>query len=140
MLQHRITTTNQQNWIPKLLGDHFDVIYKPGPKNKIADSLSRQIEEVELNNLKSFPIWLQSQQVQQEVTEDEQLKQVIEDLLKDPNSREGFSLQQGVLLYQNRLVLSSKSPCVPLILQEIHSSPAGGHSGFLRTYKRVAGN
>lgn len=43
-------------------------------------------------------------------------------------------------MYQNRLVLSSKSPCIPLVLQEFHSSPAGRHSGFLRTYKRVAGN
>lgn len=93
MLQQRITTVDQQNWVAKLLGYHFEVIYKPGPENKAVDSLSRQVEEIELNSLKSFPIWLQSQQVQQEVTEDEQLKQVREDLLKDPNSQEGFSLQ-----------------------------------------------
>jgi len=36
--------------------------------------------------------------------------------------------------------MSSKSAYIPLILQELHSTLVGGHSGFLRTYRRVAGN
>ncbi|WVZ23343.1 hypothetical protein V8G54_001887 [Vigna mungo] len=39
-----------------------------------------------------------------------------------------------------RLVLSAKSNLIPTILNEFHSSPVGGHSGFLRTYKRIAAN
>ncbi|MCH85732.1 hypothetical protein A2U01_0006582, partial [Trifolium medium] len=72
LLQQRITTADQQNWIVKLLGYHFEVVYKPGPDNKAADALSRMHDEVEL--------------------------------------------------------------------KEFHSSATGGHSGFLRTYRRIAGN
>lgn len=124
----------------KLLGYHFEVVYKPGPENKAADSLSRMFDEGELKSITSFPIWLQMQQVQQEVEHDEKLKKVIEDIQVDSDAHPGFSLQQGTLLYKNRLVLSSKSACIPMILQELHSTPVGGHSGFLRTYRRVAGN
>ncbi|KAI5436155.1 hypothetical protein KIW84_022565 [Lathyrus oleraceus] len=41
-------------------------------------------------------------------------------------------MQRGVLLYKNKLVLSSKSACLPMVLQEFHSTQAGGHSGETR--------
>ena len=93
LLQQRITTADQQNWMAKLLGYHFEVVYKHGPENKAVDSLSRMFEEGELNSITSFPIWLQLQQVQQEVEHDEKLKKVIEDIQVDSNSHFGFSLQ-----------------------------------------------
>lgn len=37
-------------------------------------------------------------------------------------------------------MIPSSSPFIPLLLDEFHSSPLGGNSGFLRTYKRIAGN
>ncbi|PNX84743.1 Ty3/gypsy retrotransposon protein, partial [Trifolium pratense] len=38
--------------------------------------------------------------------------------------------------HYGRLVISSKSPSIPMLLEEYHSTPSGGHSGFLRTYRR----
>ena len=35
-------------------------------------------------------------------------------------------------------MLSAKSLLIPTILQTYHDSAPGGHTGFLRTYKRVA--
>ncbi|WVZ22625.1 hypothetical protein V8G54_001169 [Vigna mungo] len=109
LLHQKISTEAQQNWLAKLLGYQFEVIYKPGPENKVADSLSRMFEARELREIQSFPLWLQD-------------------------------LQRGVLFYKGRLVLSAKSDLIPTILNEFHSSPVGGHSGFLRTYKRIAAN
>ncbi|KAE9602910.1 putative nucleotidyltransferase, Ribonuclease H [Lupinus albus] len=140
ILQQRITTADQQNWIAKLLGYHFEVIYKPGPENKAADSLSRVFEEGELREITSFPIWMHQQQLQQEKESDPLLKKIVKDLQQDANARPGFSVHQGVLLYHGRLVLSANSILIPNVLAEFHSSPAGGHSGFLRTYRRIAGN
>lgn len=140
LLQQRITTADQQNWIAKLLGYHFEVVYKPGPENKAADALSRIHEEVELKGITSFPICLQEQQIQHEVRNDPYLQKVVTDLQQNPTSQPGFQLIKGRLFYHNRLVLSSSSDCIPLMLKEFHSSATGGHSGFLRTYRRIAGN
>lgn len=48
LLEQRITTQNQQNWLAKLLGYEFDIVYKVGAANKVADALSRKGEEMEL--------------------------------------------------------------------------------------------
>jgi len=97
LLQQRITTVDQQNWLAKLLGYQFDIIYKPGPDNKAADLFSQIYEERELQNITSFPVWMQEQQVQQEVFQDPFLKQVITGLQKDPASQPGFSMKHGSL-------------------------------------------
>ena len=41
------------------VGYQFEVIYKPGPDNKVADSLSRIFEEGEHKILVSSPVWEQ---------------------------------------------------------------------------------
>jgi len=64
LLQQRITTVYQHNWLAKLLGYQFEIIYKPGPDNKAIDSLSQIYEEGELQNITSFPVCMQEQQLQ----------------------------------------------------------------------------
>lgn len=45
LLDQRITTTNQQKWITKLLGLDYDIVYKRGEDNVATDAfLSRQFE------------------------------------------------------------------------------------------------
>nr|KYP60103.1 Retrovirus-related Pol polyprotein from transposon 297 family [Cajanus cajan] len=39
LMQQRVTTGSQQNWLAKLLGYNFDIMYKPGVENKGADAL-----------------------------------------------------------------------------------------------------
>ncbi|MCI22714.1 RNA-directed DNA polymerase (Reverse transcriptase), partial [Trifolium medium] len=114
--------------------------YKPGPENKAADALSRCHDEIELSVLISSPTWLEGQKLLQEVSQDTIIQQIIQDVTKNPDTRPGYSVQQGVLFYQGRLVISSTSPSIPLLLKEYHSTPMGGHSGFLRTYRRLAAN
>ncbi|KAJ9564989.1 hypothetical protein OSB04_000955 [Centaurea solstitialis] len=140
LLQQRIASADQQNWLAKLLGYHFDVIYKPGRENSAADSLSRMFEEVELTTAVSFPVWSQLQQIQHEVQNSKVLQDITLDLQRGSQSRPGFSLHNGVLLHKGRLVLASDSLVIPEVLAEFHSSVTGGHSGFLRTYKRIAMN
>ncbi|GAU22407.1 hypothetical protein TSUD_122930 [Trifolium subterraneum] len=139
LLQQRIVTAEQQNWTAKLLGYDFDIIYKQGKLNKGADALSR-IHEGEINAMVSQLKWIQEEQVKAEIQQDVKLSKIVADLLQDPKACPGFDLRNGVLLYEGRLVISKNSLLIPVLLDEFHSSPQGGHSGFYKTYRRLAAN
>lgn len=42
-------------------------------------------------------------------------------------------------IYKNRLVISHTSFLIPELLSTFHDSVIGGHSSYLRTYKRMTG-
>jgi len=46
-------------------------------------------------------------------------------------------LYNGIILYKDKIFLSALSPLKPLVLQHMHDSPLGGHSGYLKTLHRV---
>lgn len=140
LLKQRITTENQQEWMTNLLGFQFDVVYKARVENKVADALSRQFENAEFRTLLSWPAWKQGKEIDEEVKSDSELQKVIEDIGKDPNAKPSYSIRGERLFYKNRLVIFASSTLIPLLLEEFHSSPQGGHSGFLRTYRRLAAN
>ncbi|TYK11165.1 transposon Tf2-1 polyprotein isoform X1 [Cucumis melo var. makuwa] len=50
-----------------------------------------------------------------------------------------FKICNGMLKYKDRLVISQSSKLIPQVLHSYHDSAVGGHSGVLRTYKRIAG-
>lgn len=140
LMQQKIVTAEQQNWAAKLMGYDFEIIYKQGKLNKGADALSRVHEGRELNTMNSMVTWVQGEQIKAEVQEDEKLQRIIAEIQQDPSSWLGYSYRQGVLFYEDRLVISNKSQLIPTLLQEFHSTPQGGHSGFYKTYRRMAAN
>lgn len=77
--------------------------------------------------------------VSREVAHDEKLSGIIQKLKDDPDSVPKFEWIQGKLLYKRRLVLSKTSSLIPSVLHTFYDSVLGGHSGFLRTYKRLIG-
>lgn len=140
LLHQKIVTGGQQNWAAKLLGYNFEIVYKTGKLKRGADALSRVSEFGEMRTMSTYPVWADQQRVITEVHDDPKLKAIITKLQADPSSHPDFSYQRGVLLYKGRLVLSKTSSLIPLMLQEFHTTPHGGHSGFLRTYRRLASN
>jgi hypothetical protein len=140
LLQQRITTVEQQNWSAKLLGYDFEVVYKQGKLNRGADALSRMHEGIELQNMTSYLQWEQTPLIKEEIQNDDELQKIIGDLSQDPVSRPGYVFKQGVLMYDGRLVISKQSTLIPTLLREFHSTPQGGHSGFYKTYRRLAAN
>jgi hypothetical protein len=140
LLQQRIVTAEQQNWAAKLLGYDFEIVYKPGSQNRGADALSRVTEAGELQQMCTRVLWKEEAVIREEVLQDPQLQQIIKDLQEDASSRPGYEYKQGVLLYEGRLVLSKQSTLIPQMLEEFHNTPQGGHSGFYRTYRRLAAN
>lgn len=51
---------------------------------------------------------------------------------------EPYLWKNGLIFYKNRVVIPPQSDLTTKLLQEFHDSPCGGHSGVLRTYKRLA--
>lgn len=54
-----------------------------------------------------------------------------------PDSRLPFTLSQGVIRYKQRLWLGSNKELQTAVLQALHNSPIGGHSGTPVTYQKV---
>ncbi|MCH81353.1 retrotransposon protein, partial [Trifolium medium] len=140
LMQQKIVTAEQQNWAAKLMGYDFDIIYKQGKLNKGADALSRVYEGVELTTLHSIAQWAQVDQVKEEISKDEKLQRIIAELQQDPLSWPGYVYKQGVLWYENRMVISRTSTLIPILLDEFHATAQRGHSGFYKTYRRMAAN
>lgn len=140
LLQQRIVTAEQQNWTAKLLGYDFEIVYKQGKLNKGADALSRIHEGGELATMNYQWKWLQEEQIKTENQQDERLQRIIAGVQQNAESWPGYEYKQGVLMYEGRLVISNKSLLIPTLLEEFHSTPQGGHSGFYKTYRRLAAN
>jgi hypothetical protein len=139
-LQQKVTSPDQQGWLAKLLGYQFEVKYKPGLDNKAADVLSRCYDEGEWKTIVSYPNWVDSKKLLEEVAADADIQKLVQEVQQNPGAKPGYSVKNGVLFYHDRLVISPKSPSIPLLLEEYHCTPVGGHSGFLRTYRRLADN
>lgn len=140
LLQQKIVTVEQQNWATKLLGFDFNIVYKPGKLNGGADALSRVHEGGEVCVMTSSLQWKDVDILREEFAQDPHLQKIVNDLQQNKDSRPGFEFKQGVLLYDGRLVISSKSVLIPTLLKEFHETSQGGHSGFYRTYRRLAVN
>lgn len=74
-----------------------------------------------------------------EVSTDPFLSKVLREIAADPESHPKYSVQHGTLNYKNRMVISGGSSLKSSTLHLYHNSIMGGHSGFLRTYKRITG-
>ena len=99
----------------------------------MADALSRREEGYELNSIITTPYWLDFPKIQEEMQEDPQLNQIKEIILKNLATKLGYTLRGDLLFYKGKLVLCPTSTLIPALLQEYHSTPTSGHSGFTRT-------
>ena len=136
LLVQRMVTLDHQKWLCKLLGFDFDIEYKPGSTNRVADSVSRIPSQATLLSL-SVPRVLWLEDLPNEIAMDPKLSLIQQALSQSQPAAPGYSLIQGRFFYKNRLVLPSSSALIPLLLHECHDSPIGGHSGVLKTLKRV---
>lgn len=69
---------------------------------------------------------------------DEELGERFGCLKAGTKTKPGYSLVVGNLCYMGQLVLPHYSHFEEIMLKECHDSSVGGHSGFLKTYRRIA--
>lgn len=88
----------------------------------------------------SLPAVVNLEQLDREVEADDKLRKTVNELREDPSKWPDYSVKKGQLLYKSRLVLPKGSTLVQLVMQEGHDGSLGGHSRFLKTYKRISMN
>lgn len=146
MLEQRITTPEQQRWIAKLVGFGYEILYKPGRENNAADALSRRGSdgsEVFLNKgatsyLLSSPQWALWDDIRAATVHDCQLGELFRKLQGNPHSVEGCTLRDGCIVKRGKILVPSDPRIRRALLHEFHATAMGGHSGVLRTYRRIA--
>ena len=147
LLEQKIGTPAQQKWITKLLGYAFIVEYKHGKENVVADALSRREDTglVEADCSKvgtlciiSFPTpnWLDD--LRASYVTDPSLQQIIQAIKSGQTIPVGFTFCNDLLFYKGKLYLGSSNQSLKtLVLQQVHDSPLGGHSGYLKSFHRL---
>jgi hypothetical protein len=121
-----------------MLGYDFEIIYKKGKQNVVADALSRKEEDTEgLLCVISIPQsdWVEEARI--EWKQDQKVCKIIQQLQEDPSALDKFVWKNDSLWYQDHLYLCKNSQLKQKVLLELHTSPIGGHSGFLKTYHRI---
>jgi hypothetical protein len=104
----------------------------------VADALSRKDEDVEalLFAISIIqPIWIIK--ARDEWKNGEKVWTLIQRLQQDSNASDTFTWKNDSLWYTYCLYLCKNSQLKRKVLLELHTSPVGGHSGFLKTYHRV---
>jgi hypothetical protein len=137
-LEQRLSSEEQQKWVTKILGYDFEIVYKKGKQNVVADALSRKDEDVEAflcAILIIQPDWII--EARDEWKNDEKVWTLIQRLQQDSSASDTFTWKNDSLWYKDRLYLCKNSQLKQKVLLELHTSLVGGHSGFLKTYHRV---
>jgi hypothetical protein len=136
-LEQCISSQEKQKWVTNLFGYDYEIIYKKGKDNVVADELSRKYEEEGSLFSLSFivPDWLQA--VREKWLQDPKISHLIQQLQTKALAPPGYSWLQDELRYKGRLYLSKQSKLKSTVLSELHATPTAGHLGFTKTYDRV---
>lgn len=130
-VEQRVATPEQQKWVAKLMGYDWEIVYKPGRENSAADSLSRKPGSPTLHQMfTQVHLW---DEIREASKGDPYITQVGREA--SANSEGPFKASHRLVFYETRIVVP-KAP--ELRKEEFHASKTAGHSGVLRTYKRLA--
>jgi hypothetical protein len=91
-LEQRLSLEEQQEWVTKILGYDFEIVYKKGKQNVVEDALSRKDEDVEafLFSISIFqPNWII--EARDEWKNDEKVWTLIQRLWQDSNASNTFT-------------------------------------------------
>lgn len=137
LLEQRVTIMEQERWIVKLLGFDYWIEYQPGKENKVADALSRLHGDLAAISCPK-PTWLE--EIHAEARNHLDLITLKESVARDHTIATKFTEKNGLIWFKGCLVIPSTSQYNQQIIHEFQNTPVGGHSGILRTYKRISAN
>lgn len=141
-LVHQVIQTPEQHfYLAKLMGFQYEIVFRSGASNIVADALSRREEDdtVPSEGL-FFAIFLAQHTIMEALrlanTQDEQCIKLHEAHSKGPLP-DGYSIRDGLLLFQDRLFVPNDADLRLSILEYYHSSPIGGHGDVTKTLQAL---
>ena len=137
ILEQRITTMDQQRWMVKLMGFHYEIEYRPSRENKAADAISWLQGEVSAISCPT-PTWLEAVRI--EARTHPALECIKKAFVQGDICYKDYRIMGELLWHKGRLVLPFSSQYKETIIREFHDTPVGGHSRILRTFKRLTAN
>lgn len=136
LTDQRIHTKLQHKALLKLMDLQFQIVYKKGITNAAADALSRcPVTETIFAVSSCSPAWVE--RLVQGYQEDPIAKQLLTELAIAGPDTKGYSMVEGVIRHKGRVWLGNNTLAQQHVLQALHNSGIGGHSGFHGTYHRV---
>ncbi|XP_071937632.1 uncharacterized protein [Coffea arabica] len=144
LLDQKLTTALQHKWLAKLLGLDYEIQYKKGTDNKVADALSRlhgsSLSQTNAQGsclaLSTFkPLW--TQELQGSYDSDLQCQSIKSQLILDPAAHPQYEWDSGLLKYNGKFYVGSSKGLREKIIQALHASAIGGHSGQRAYWQRI---
>jgi hypothetical protein len=133
----KLSTPIQHKALTKLMSLSYQIVYKKGADNKVADALSR-VSPAPTYDISATsvdrPLCLQ--ETQDSYKDDPQAAKLLAEL--SVSSPVGlYTLQDGLIRYKQRIWVGSHPALQYKLLASLHASAIGGHSGYEVTDMRV---
>ncbi|KAI3756929.1 hypothetical protein L6452_04461 [Arctium lappa] len=132
LMQQVIQTPIQQQYVRKLMGFNFEIEYKPGATNIVADALSRMHSEDDLEIAECMSLSQPISGLLESLKEEHRTLQEVSDLIRRLQHGEGivgFRVQDGLLIFQDRYYVGLQSKLKLPLLKEFHETRSVGHCG-----------
>jgi len=108
----------------------------------VVDALSRVFGEEDTASLYllSVPQFSFIADLKKELATHPKFLTLQEKIHKDPTIASEYKLENGLILHKQRIWLPTRSSIIPLLMEEFHSTPTGGHYGIQKTLQRLQEN
>ncbi|KAL4304486.1 hypothetical protein GQ457_10G025610 [Hibiscus cannabinus] len=124
LTQQTIQTPEQQRWLSKLIGYDFEIRYRPGKLNSVADALSREVSSTIMAFTQStFGI---IEDIRIATQADPELRNIQLHLADGTAMYPGYSAQDGLLLVRGRILVPQEkgSSANDRVVRELHDRDA----------------
>lgn len=100
-MHQRINTLTQQIWLAKLIRYDFEIIYKKGFENIMANGLSREFSLIAISVMSS-ELW---DMICASYQDDERIAKLIKQMQRDPKSKPHYTWRQNCLKRKGKVIV-----------------------------------
>lgn len=133
LLEQKISTPSRFGSLTKLMGMNYEIQYEKGSDNSVANALSRaslrELLQLTVSGI-STELW---DMIKREWNEDSKLVNPIEAPQQQLRDHPKYWWADDMLTHGGKLVIGSILQTRSIILEWLHASPVGGHSGVRAT-------